>query len=299
MLTWGLVATVKAPEAEVLAFVAHHLSLGATRIWLYFDDPDDPTFAKVARLPRVTATRCTEAYWAAQGGRHDRHQNRQARNARNAQRDCDLDWLGHLDVDEYIHAPRPVADILAERPLTAVALRMEPFEAVHTPGLPDDIFTARHFRGPLRDALRDLRAPVLGLYRSILPKGHLSHSVGKSFCRPAVRGVGLRLHAVYMKQERIDTPFNPELRVLHFHAQNYDAWRNALPFRLERGAYQYHPDLQHHLTGATEKVIKHFYDATQTLTTEKLALLEQHDRLVTTDLGLKAKVDALLSGAYD
>ena len=60
MPSWAVVATVKAAEEKVLAFVAHHLSLGAARIYLYFDDPDDPAHAAVAGLHRVTATRCTE-----------------------------------------------------------------------------------------------------------------------------------------------------------------------------------------------------------------------------------------------
>ena len=43
MASWSLVATVKAPEEKVLAFAAHHLSLGANHLWLYFDDPDGNT----------------------------------------------------------------------------------------------------------------------------------------------------------------------------------------------------------------------------------------------------------------
>lgn len=297
MASWGLVATVKAPADQVLAFIAHHLSLGADRLWICFDDPEDPAFAQVETLPRVTAILCTDGWWQANGGRHERHQNRQARNARLTQRACDLDWLGHLDVDEFLHASRPVADILSELPADNLALRMDPFEAMHDPNLPEDIFTARHFRGPLRDAHRFLRTPVLGEYQSILPKGNLSHTAGKCFCRPGVPGVVLRLHAVALRGERLEPPPHPDLRLLHFHAQDYDAWRRALPFRLDRGAYQYKPALQAYLTHANDAELVRFYQTTQTLTPENARLLTTEGRLVTVDLGLKAKVAALKAGA--
>ena len=222
MVSWGLVATVKAPEDQVLAFIAHHLSLGAARLWIYFDDPDDPAFARVAALPRVTATRCTPMYWAMRGGRDDRHQNRQIRNARHAQRTCTLDWLGHIDVDEFLHAPRPVADILGQVPAEVPNLMMDAFEAMHDPDLPDDIFTARHFRGPLRHQHDALRRAILGPLADVVTAGNIGHTNGKTFCRPAVKGLSLRIHQVTIHKERLNTPFDPDLRVLHFHAQDQD-----------------------------------------------------------------------------
>lgn len=296
MANWGLVTTVKAPQDQVLAFLAHHLSLGASQIRVYFDDPEDPAFTAIVGLPRVTATRCTAAHWQACGGRHERHQNRQARNAKHAQRACELPWLGHIDVDEFIWPTRPLASILGEQADATLLIRMEPFEAMHDPTLPDDIFTARQFRGPLRDAKKDLRAPILGLYRSILPKGNLSHAVGKSFCRPSVKGISLRLHGAFLNGERLEAEFNADLPLLHFHAQDRAAWLAALPFRLTRGAYQYHPELQAHLLTATPDLVQHLYDNTQVLTPDRAALLQSEGRLITADLGLRRKVANLIAG---
>jgi Glycosyl transferase family 2 len=298
MPSWGLVATVKAPEEQVLAFIAHHLSLGCDWIWIFFDDPEDPTHDRVASLPRVTATRCTDVYWVMRGGRHSRHQNRQLRNAREAQKACKLDWLGHIDVDEFLHAPKPVAEVLANMPPEATNLMMEPFEAMHDASLADDIFTARHFRGPLHRQHRDLQPAIFGPAAAILPKGSLGHTIGKSFCRPSVKGISLRLHSVFLNKERLHTPFHPSLRILHFHAHDPVAWAGSLPFRLASGAYSFAADqaLKDHLTGANDTKIRAFYDAVQTLTPEKIALLQAHDRLITTDLDLRAKVDQLLAG---
>ncbi len=68
MARWGVCATVRAPADQVLAFVAHHLDLGADRIWLHFDDPDDPALVLAAPLPRVTAVACDDAYWRTSWG---------------------------------------------------------------------------------------------------------------------------------------------------------------------------------------------------------------------------------------
>ena len=298
--TWSVVSTVKAPEDKVLAFVAHHLSLGATRIFLYFDDPDDPAHAAVARLRRVTATRCTDAYWTQRGGRHDRHQNRQSRNARDAYDRCSTDWLGHIDVDEFILSPRPVADLLAEIPAETLTAKLEPFEAMHDPMLPDDIYTAREFRGAIRHEHWPLRRGALGKYREFNRDGLLSHSNGKVIFRTGIKGLAPRLHSVMLKGVRVPMPeWHPEIKLLHFHAQDRQAWREALPFRLTRGAYMYRPPLQAFLTEATPEEIDTFYLQTQVMAPESIPDLLAVGRLIITDLGLRQKVQALRGGAYD
>lgn len=295
---WGLVSTVKAPEQELLAFVAHHLALGASQLWLYFDDPDDPAYACVAKLPRVTAIRCTAWYWAWRGGRPDLLHLRQIRNARHAQGKCRLDWLGHIDVDEFLYAPRPVAAILADVPKDRPNLRMEPFEAMHDASLPEDIFTARQFRGPLGNDYHALHPAIFGPMAAVVAKGSLSHAIGKSFCRPRAPGMAIALHDVILNRQRLRTPFHPELRHLHFHAQDPAGWRRALPFRLAGGAYHFEEerDLHDFLSAADDRALQEFYAATMVLTPEKIALLQAHDRLITTELGLRAKVADLLAG---
>ena len=293
-MDWGLVSTVKAPPEKVLAFVAHHLSLGASRIWLYFDDPDDLAFDSVSHIPQVTPVRCDDVFWAAAGTRPDRHQNRQSRNAQSAYRACRLPWLGHIDVDEFLWPALPVAEILASAPPDQLTLRMEPYEAMHDPSLPDDIFTARQFRGPLKPRFAHLREPVLGTYAAILPEGHLSHTNGKSFFRTGIPGLSPRLHGAFLDKERLPgPPFDRRLAVLHFHAQDRAAWLKALPFRLTRGAYQYHPELQAHLESSGPTEIDFFYDRTQTLNADLSALLRDEGRLIEADLALRQKVGQL------
>lgn len=298
MTSRGLVATVKAPEAQILAYIAHHLALGAARIWLYFDDPADPAYARISRLPRVKAVRCTDWYWAWRGGRPEKLHNRQIRNARHAQRGCRLTWLGHLDVDEFIHAPRPVAELLADVPPEVPNVLMDAFEAMHDPSLPDDIFTGRHFRGPLRTPEAALHKAVFGPSAPLLAKGNLGHTIGKSFRRMAARDVFLGLHEVFRDGRNLAVPFHPSLRILHFHAQDPEVWRRVLPFRLQNGAYHFPAErvLHDFLAQADDAALRAFYADTMTLTAGKLALLQATDRLITADLTLRAKVQDLLAG---
>jgi hypothetical protein len=297
MTTWGLVATVKAPEEQLLAYVAHHQSLGAQNIRLYFDDPADPALRRLSRVPGVTTIRCTDWYWALRGGRPDKLHNRQIKNARHAQLRCRLDWLGHLDVDEFLHSQRPVAAILAEVPREVPNVLIDSFEAMHDPDLPDDIFTARQFRAALRDQHHGLLDPIFGFAAPLLAKGNLSHTIGKSFCRIAARDVKLGLHEVFRDKTPIAQPFHPELRLLHFHAQDRAAWLEALPFRLRNGAYHFPAEqaLREHLLAADAVGLAAFYEIAMTLTPDKAALLDQHGLLVTADLALRAKVARLLA----
>ncbi|CAN1499046.1 Glycosyl transferase family 2 [Paracoccaceae bacterium] len=299
MTSWSLVATVKAPEEKVLAFVAHHLSLGASRIWLYFDDPEDPAHAILSRHPRVTSTLCDTGYWLGRK-RHDRHQNRQSRNARDAYERADTDWMGHIDVDEFIQSDRPLSELLGEVAPGDNLLKLEPFEAMHDPALPDDIYTARTFRGPLRQDFWRLRWRALGKYRFLIPDGMFSHSVGKVFFRTGIPDLSPRLHSVMLHGKRLHQPgWHSEARLLHFHAQDQKEWLTALPFRLTRGAYQYRPEMQDYLEDATPAEVEKFYKKTQTLNPKHAEALLTSGRMIKADLGLRQKIAALLAGDFD
>lgn len=266
MSKWGIVATVKAPQPQLLAFVAHHLELGAAQIWLCFDDPADQAAEALERLPRVSVLRCTLPYWRETCGRRpEKHQNRQSRNAQHIYAATDLTWLAHLDVDEFLLPDRPIAALLAAAPPEQPMLRAAPWEALHEPGAPDDIFTARQFRAALPvasdQAARDV---AFGRFAPLLPEGVLSHAAGKCLFRTGLAGFEPRLHGAFRFGSRVvGVPFQPGLALLHFHAQDPLAWRERLDFRLARGAYQYNPALQAHLLAADDAGRAAFYSRVQ------------------------------------
>lgn len=297
MTDWGLCATVKATPDQVLAFVAHHLGLGAARIWLFFDDPGDPAFDVVAGLSGVTATRCTDAYWQDLIGRRpEKHQNRQGRNMQAVYKTEALPWIGHIDVDEYLWPSEPIGGVLARFDPAQSIYRMAPWEALHDPALPDDIFTARQFRAAIQGATRvPDRAQVFGPYADLLPNGVLSHAAGKCFFRTGLSRFEPRLHGAFRAGGRVPGGrFQPEVALLHFHAEDPARWMDRLQFRLTRGAYQYNPALQQWLLAADAKAVAAFYRHVQGAAPETLARLKAAQALLTADLGLRAKVAALL-----
>lgn len=293
---WGLCATVKAPTEQVLAFVAHHLHLGAAHIWIFFDDPDDPAFEAVAGLPNITATRCSEDYWQDLiGKRPEKHQNRQGRNMQSIYKQEPLAWLGHIDVDEYLLPDRDVGAILSEQDADTKMLRMAPWEALHDPSLPDDIFTARHFRAAMKgDVWAGGRERIFGIYAPLLCNGVLSHAAGKSFFRTGLSRFEPRLHGAFRAGMRVKGgDFSPEIALLHFHAEDPARWRERLQFRLTRGAYQFNPPLQQWLLAAAEEDLDAFYAAVQTAHPDLLDRLRKEDVLQEANLGLRGKVKDL------
>lgn len=299
MAHWGICSTVKAPTEQVLAFVAHHLDLGARRIWLYFDDPADPAADALTGIERVTVTRCDAAHWRSVCSRRpDKHQNRQTRNMQRTYAKTRLPWLAHIDVDEFLLPTRPIRDLLDALPPETILLPMAPWEALHDPTLADDIFTARHFRAGMRGGMHsENRRQVFGPLAPLLPLGVLSHAVGKCFFRTGIADLEPRLHGAFQHGERLPNgAFAPEIALLHFHAEDPARWKDRLQFRLTLGAYQFNPNLQAHLMAADEAGIDAFFSAVQQPGAATLKFMREIDVLIETDLALRAKVNALLAG---
>lgn len=241
--TWGLVATVKAPAEAVLDFAAWHLELGARRLTIYLDDPEDPVFPLLKAHPRISAIRCDDQYWRrrSKSGRPDKHQLRQVLNATHCYtRKNALDWLGHVDVDEFLLPETTVADALATLPDSCLSARMRPQEVLAPPpgSTATSLIRLRAFSLPLpqRQAETARIYPEFGDY---LNGGMLSHVAGKLFVRKGLRDVTFKIHRVVAgEQEDPAQQELPQLPLAHLHAASWEAWRDHFAFRLARGAYR-------------------------------------------------------------
>ncbi|MGR3455263.1 glycosyltransferase family 2 protein [Pseudooceanicola sp.] len=245
MIRWGLVATVKAPAREVLAFAAWHLDLGAHRLYIHLDAPDAELLAGLKAHPKIRATLTGPGYWAKQGGRRpEKHQVRQTVNAtRVLARRPEVDWLAHIDVDEFLLPDAPVAETLATLPDAVLCARLRPVEALApAAGIapPDWALKAVTLDRATRRAQTERLFPA---YARGLDGGFLSHVAGKLFVRTSLVGAEFRIHNVLRDGEQ--NPGHTELRAIalcHMHATDADRWLAHYRFRHARGSYR--PDLK-------------------------------------------------------
>jgi hypothetical protein len=233
MTKWGIVTTVKAPLGEIADFAAYHLDLGAHRIFIYLDDPDPTTRNALNSHPKIRVKGCNAAYWAGQ--RPKKHQARQTFNATHAyNRDTQVDWLAHIDVDEFLVPEGDVGDHLSSLPDHIATARIRPMERLA--GGDGTAYKASRLGRAERH--KDAQA----LYPTFGPKlrdGFLSHVAGKVFFRTGRLGVGFRIHNVF---ELLDqNPGQVELdsiMLAHHHAATWNSWRAHFLYRLEQGAYR-------------------------------------------------------------
>lgn len=234
-LRWGLVATVKAPLRDIQRFAAYHLELGAHRVALYLDDPDPDTHAKLNAHPKVRVTACDDAYWRKSGGKRPvKHQVRQSRNATHAYaRRSDVDWLIHMDVDEFLWPDSSVSELLAALAADTLCARARPVENLSGSA---DAFKAHIPAGPDRARIVERLYPVYGKY---LKGGFLSHVAGKLFVRTGLPAMELRIHNMFR-----DGEMNPgevelnDLKLCHLHAPDWDSWKAQFQYRLAKGSYR-------------------------------------------------------------
>ena len=113
---WGVVATIKAPARDIMNFAAHHLDLGAHRIHIYLDALNAEAEAALRAHPKCRVIVCDDDYWRRRRhkGRPDAHQPRQSLNATHClNRRPQVDWLAHIDVDEFLLPTSPLSAQLA------------------------------------------------------------------------------------------------------------------------------------------------------------------------------------------
>lgn len=113
--SWGVVMTVDEPADLVLANVAWHLATGAREVHVYLDREDAALGAALAAMAGVIVTRCDAGYWAAMRvkARPELQTRRQTLNANRALARAGVEWLVHLDADEFLWQRRPLGDEMA------------------------------------------------------------------------------------------------------------------------------------------------------------------------------------------
>lgn len=287
MTTWGVVATVKAPAADILAFAAHHLDLGAHRLYIYLDAPDPQALGLLKAHPRIRAFACDARHWRRLGQRRPaRHQVRQVANATHAYgRKAETDWLIHIDVDEFLWPEAPVGALLGALPEATLCARVRPTEALAGDGT---LFKAFIPPGPDRAATVERIYPTFGRY---VKGGFMSHVAGKLFVRTGLGALSVRIHNVFLGETA--NPGETELDTValcHCHARNWEDWIAAFRYRLDKGSYR--ADLA--ALQPPEKGGMNLHDLLCLVEAEQgeAGLRAFHDELSATDPAVRAALDA-------
>lgn len=235
MTKWGLSATILAPVPDTLRFAAYHLEQGAHRLYIYLDQENPKAYAALKAHPKIRVHTCDVAHWRKlMGKRPERHQVRQTFNATHAyNRRAEVDWLIHMDADEFIVPQKPITDILSALPPEQISARVRPIEMLGGSGT---AFKAFIPAGGTRRALVETLYPTFGKH---IRGGFLSHLAGKLFVRTGLPDITVRIHNAFQSDEMLPKAAElTKLELAHCHARSWDAWRNAYTYRLQKGSYR-------------------------------------------------------------
>lgn len=242
MARWGIVSTIKAPAADILRFAAYHLDLGASQITICLDDDNPAAEAALNAHPNCTAIRTDHAYWMDTCGYvPKKHQVRQAQNATRAYHKSTLDWLAHIDVDEFICTDKPLVDLLNAQAGSVAAIRMWPCETMvveDQPGLGPDL-TYCKARPAAGQSDRRLEADLYPTFGGFFKDGFISHTSGKLLARTGRADLHFGIHRILTTEKKqIADVLAPDLELCHRHVESWEKWLKIMQFRLERGSYR-------------------------------------------------------------
>lgn len=193
-MRWGVVSTVCEPAPLVMAFVAHYLELGASRIDLFLDAPDPALAALLAPLERVHVTQQTARDWRQAGhALPPSPPQRQRINARRVYEAGRVDWLLHVDADEFLTDAALVLRDVAAMPDEVDYVGLWPLERVRDRDRPESTLFEGAFRRLVTAERQAAVAPVYGDALRFLDWGLSSNGRIKAFVRSG-RALDIDLH---------------------------------------------------------------------------------------------------------
>jgi hypothetical protein len=298
-LKWGIVSTIKAPIGHIARFAAWHLGTGANHIHIHLDLPDASVAERLAH-PQITFTQCDDTYWAtAPEKARQTHQLRQAYNATRSYRASEMDWLAHIDVDEFLLTKTPLAERLAAAQHDAAFVRIHPVElmAHDTDPFNNTAYFKRarkHAKQP--KSVLETIYPTFGAY---VPEGFISYAGGKNITRTGIPDARIGIHATMHNGVRLSNGQHMDDIVIgHAHAPDWLTFKNHFDYRISKGSYRKKSSERGRLNDVLSLIVKEegetglrqFFDEMCRATPERLDLLHAHVMLLTWELDLDAKV---------
>ena len=242
---------------------------------------------------------CDEKHWQKfPNGRPKKHQVCQTLNATHAYaRRVEVDWLIHIDVDEFLWPDKEVEHELSALSDTVQTARVRPIEQLSDA---PDLYKAFIPPGPDRARIVEEIYPKFGQY---LKGGFLSHVAGKPFVRTGLGDLTVKIHNVFL--DDVMNPGEAELAqvdLCHCHAKSWDAWVRTFRYRLSQGSYRaelgpaqpqgvtLHEALSRIEQDRGKAGLRAFFNEVCAATPELLQSLRDRDLLKRRVLGLEGKI---------
>ncbi|MHA6326216.1 glycosyltransferase family 2 protein [Roseivivax sp. CAU 1753] len=236
-MRWGVTATVAEPPALLAAFAAHYAHLGAAAIRLYLDRPDPAVARLLATVPGVEVIDADAAFYVQSLGCRTKPGalNRKQRfNADHALETMDVDWLLHVDADEFLAAGDFAAELCAV-PDDVDSLHIPNGERAWLAGARSDTIFDGVLRWPIPGPPRRVRRILGDEVARFTDRGFCGHMWGKSVTRTG-RGLKLGLH-----KPRRDPPARQieasEAQLCHFDGLTRAHWVSKLLRYARLGMY--------------------------------------------------------------
>jgi hypothetical protein len=237
---WCVAATVRGRREYMHDFIEYYLSIGATQVFLFIDDPAARVQDPPGQDRRVVRIGCDADYWRTTSGRRpDDLNERQLANLRTSRAEARGRWLLNVDLDERVHCPTLIGPALEAQPDDVDAIALPPLEALYD-AMPT-IATA--FRTPWFKRIlteNDLNRPettriLTLLHRDMAPLargGLFGHVRGKYFVRTDRPDLALHIHKVTARKRRAVTTTLPGWELLHYDALTFLDWREKWALRI-------------------------------------------------------------------
>lgn len=232
---WSLVTTVKAPDDLIERFIQHYLDMGASKMYIFLDSPNEQLIHKKINDERISFFFCDPEFWEKRqhfhslrykkGERSDFVEYRQYHNLLHASSICETEWLLNVDIDELLFSMIDINEELSRipdniftvliRPLEAVYLKEEPASLINT-------FDTKYFKSRRKvdyDFWNDIY-PDKGLKHK---SGFFGHVTGKSFIRTSDEIFRPSCHLPLPMNEFFSHGFIiHSMYILHFEAMTRD-----------------------------------------------------------------------------
>jgi hypothetical protein len=267
-----VVTMVREPVDTILNFVSWYLNLGAEKIVICFDDPEDPALGVLdaMNLDRVETHACTPEFWRALRISPKHVMKKQKAVFNWAYRNAKTPWMLALDGDEYLYlGGRSLDQFIATVDDDIPAVRFLPVEPVGTQD------TVQWFRsGAHRRKLTPIYGEDIKFFGA--RAGLLGHSEGKSMTRTGL-DVYIRLHwaktadGTPLKNHTVGPDQGACL--MHFFNNGYDEWRRKLDWR--KSTWGFAKAVSAQLDSYDEPALQSLYDRIHTIDADQLAALKE------------------------